>query len=198
VSVLRGNGDGTFQAPVIYQVGVNPAAVVVGDFSGDGIPDIAVANAFSNSESVLQGNGDGTFQNAVNYLVGIDPRSLVAADFNGDSSLDLAVANFHSDDVSVLLNRADGRAEAARTAAVDALFAGTWPQPVSPVIGQQPAAAPVDTAFSGALREAIAAPQLRQLVADAGTLVHRHKGDWTEAAMAALPDPLLGDLTEAV
>jgi hypothetical protein len=178
---------------------VNPAAVVVGDFSGDGIPDIAVINGFSNSVSVLQGNGDGTFQSAVNYLVGIDPRSLVVADFNGDNALDLAVANFHSDDVSVLINRADGHAQATRTAAaVDALFAGARPEPVSPVAGQQPAATPVDTAFSGALVEAASSPQPQQLVADVGAPAHRHNGSETEATIAALPDPMLGDLAAVV
>jgi hypothetical protein len=197
VSVLLGNGDGTFQAPVTYPVGVTPGAVVVGDFNGNGIADIAVAD--SNSVSVLQGNGNGTFQSAVSYLVGRDARALVAADFNGDHALDLAVANFGSNDVSVLINRADGRAGAARTAAaVDTLFADARPGSGSPVAGQQPAVAPVNAAFSDALVETISWPQPRQLVADAGTLAHRHKGDWTEAAMAGLPDPLLGELAEVV
>jgi hypothetical protein len=115
VSALLGNGDGTFSAPVTYQVGVDPAAVIVGDFEGDGILDIAVPNSFSNSVSVLRGNGDGTFQTPVDYLVGVDPRSLVAADFNGDGALDLAVANDHSNDISVLFN--DGTSSAPLRAA---------------------------------------------------------------------------------
>src|SRR5262249_61310626 len=62
VSVLLGNGDGTFQAAVNFGVGIRPAVVTVGDFNGDGIQDLAVANNGSNNVSVLLGNGDGTFQ----------------------------------------------------------------------------------------------------------------------------------------
>ena len=104
VSVLLGNGDGTFQTPVRYQVGTGASSVVVGDFNGDGIPDIAVISA-GNTVSVLRGNGDGTFRDPVSNLVGDTPLSLVAADFNGDGALDLATANFHSNDVTVLLNQ---------------------------------------------------------------------------------------------
>ena len=60
VSVLLGNGDGTFQAPVSYAAGVSPVSVAVGDLNGDGKPDLAVANSGSDDVSVLLGNGDGT------------------------------------------------------------------------------------------------------------------------------------------
>ena len=67
VSVLLGNGDGTFQsaktttarAPYCPRLSV---FVAVGDFNGDGKPDLAVANQDSNSVSVLLGNGDGDFR----------------------------------------------------------------------------------------------------------------------------------------
>ena len=93
VSVLLGNGDGTFQNQVRYAVGTDPTAVVAGDFNGDGRTDLAVANAGSGDVSVLLGNGDGTFQNQVRYAVGYRPSALVAGDFNGDGRTDLAVAN---------------------------------------------------------------------------------------------------------
>src|SRR5207253_7449518 len=64
VSVLLGNGDGTFQAAQTFGAGINPDSVAVGDFNGDGLPDLAVANFISNTVSVLLGNGDGTFQPA--------------------------------------------------------------------------------------------------------------------------------------
>jgi hypothetical protein len=84
VSVLLGNGDGTFQAARNFGVGSYPLSVAVGDFNGDGVPDLAVANASSNNVSVLLGNGDGTFQAARNFGVGSDP---VSGEFNSDASL---------------------------------------------------------------------------------------------------------------
>ena len=44
VSILLGNGDGTFQPQVTYAVGSDPVALVAGDFNGDGRTDLAVAN----------------------------------------------------------------------------------------------------------------------------------------------------------
>ena len=93
VSVLLGNGDGTFQPQVTYAVGADPDAIVAGDFTGDGDLDLAVANCGDNTVSVLLGNGDGTFQPQVTYAVGTDPDAIVAGDFTGDGHLDLAVAN---------------------------------------------------------------------------------------------------------
>ena len=108
VSVLLGNGDGTFQTQVTYAVGTDPSALVAGDFTGDGRTDLAVANLGSNDVSVLLGNGDGTFQTQVTYAVGSAPDALVAGDFTGDGRTDLAVANHGSNDVSVLLGNGDG------------------------------------------------------------------------------------------
>ena len=73
VSVLLGNGDGTFQPQVTYAVGSDPGAIVAGDFTGDGRTDLAVANEYDNTVSVLLGNGDGTFQPQVTYAVGNSP-----------------------------------------------------------------------------------------------------------------------------
>jgi hypothetical protein len=55
VSVLLGNGDGTFQTAVNYTVGRNPVFVVVDDFNRDGRPDLAVANAGARIGSGLHG-----------------------------------------------------------------------------------------------------------------------------------------------
>src|SRR5208283_4620151 len=108
VSVLLGNGDGTFQNQVLYATGFEPGAIVAGDFKGDGHTDLAVANTGSNDVSVLLGNGDGTFQNQVPYATGTEPSALVAGHFNRDGRTDLAVANYGSNDVSVLLGNGDG------------------------------------------------------------------------------------------
>src|SRR5262249_2348113 len=47
VYVVLGNGDGTFQAPVSYQVGISPTAIVSADFNGDGKLDLATLECFS-------------------------------------------------------------------------------------------------------------------------------------------------------
>src|SRR5215471_12831102 len=59
-----------------FAAGTAPFSVAVGDFNGDGVQDLAVANFNSNNVSVLLGNGDGTFQAAVNFGVGNFPASV--------------------------------------------------------------------------------------------------------------------------
>src|SRR6266436_6398742 len=113
VSVLLGNGDGTFQTPVAFATGTRPQSVAVGDFNGDGKLDLVVANEGSNNVSVLLGNGDGAFQAAQNFPAGTNPQSVAVGDFNGDGKLDLAVANEGSGDVSVLLGNGDGTLQTA-------------------------------------------------------------------------------------
>ncbi len=108
VSILLGNGDGTFQYQVTYTTGTTPYSVAVGDFNGDTHLDLAVANDASNSVSILLGNGDGTFQNAVNYSVGSNPHSVAVGDFNRDGKLDVVTANYSSGNVSVLLGNGNG------------------------------------------------------------------------------------------
>jgi hypothetical protein len=68
-------------------------SLAVGDFNGDGLPDLAVANQNSSNVSVLLGMGDGSFQAAVSFAAGRFPSSLAVCDFNGDGVLDLAVTN---------------------------------------------------------------------------------------------------------
>ena len=118
VSVLLGNGDGTFQEQKTYQVGDSPDAIVAGDFTGNGRADLAVANFFDNTVSVLLGNGDGTFQPQVTYAVGNRPRGIVAGDFTGNGRTDLAVANSFDNTVSVLLGNGDGTFQPQVTYAV--------------------------------------------------------------------------------
>jgi len=107
VSILLGNGDGTFQPAVNYSAGQDSTSAVVGDFNGDGNLDLAVANVGGNV-SILLGNGDGTFQPAVSYPAGQGPTSVVVGDFNGDNKLDLVVIGSSSSGVSLLLGNGDG------------------------------------------------------------------------------------------
>jgi len=110
ISVLLGNGDGTFQAHVDYAVAASPMGLTTADFNRDGILDLAVANKTSNEVSVLLGKGDGTFDTPTPFPAGINPACLTAADFNGDGKLDLAVSDLNpiSFPVSILLGNGDG------------------------------------------------------------------------------------------
>ncbi len=138
VSVLLGNGDGTFRTAVSYDSGGDwSSSVAVADVNGDGRPDVVVANlctgSFCASESggssgtvgVLLGNGDGTFRTAVTYP-GYAPISVAVADVSGDGKPDIVVANCgpsmtfvdcsrNTLGVMVLLGNGDGTFQPART-----------------------------------------------------------------------------------
>jgi hypothetical protein len=127
VSVLIGKGDGTFVAPVNYVAGKNLSSVVVGDFNGDGHPDIAATDVASGNVAVLLNKGDGTFQTATPYAAGPNPLSMGSADLNGDGKLDLVVTNVcdvsqenfictsQQTTISVLLGNGDGTFAAPAT-----------------------------------------------------------------------------------
>jgi hypothetical protein len=112
IDVLLGNGDGTFQRPVTYQVGNNAGSLVLGDFTGHGKPDIAVTD--NSGIDVLVSNGDGTFQNARTVPIGASfpdnssPTFLATGDFLGDGKSDLVLASRSSQDVGVLVSNGDG------------------------------------------------------------------------------------------
>jgi hypothetical protein len=128
VSVLLGNGDGTFRPAVTYGSGGESAkSVAIGDLNGDGKPDLVVANCGLSTRcppdggvgsiGVLLANGDGTFRTAVTYLSGgIDPASVAIADVNNDGKPDLVVGhlgNLGVSTLSVLLGNGDGTFQSA-------------------------------------------------------------------------------------
>jgi Ca2+-binding RTX toxin-like protein len=97
VSVLLGNGDGTFQPAQNYAAGAGPLSVAVGDFNGDGKLDLVTANA--GDVSVLPGNGHGSFgaPASIPMADGSSPQSVAVGDFNADGKLDLGVtSNFYN------------------------------------------------------------------------------------------------------
>lgn len=108
VSVLLGNGDGTFRVNVDYPAGSSPVAVTMGDFNNDGKLDLAVANHVSttNTVSVLLGNGDGTFQTPLMYNGGNSPTSIAAGDVNNDGNTDLLLGTTYG--AMLLLGNGDG------------------------------------------------------------------------------------------
>jgi hypothetical protein len=107
VTILLGNGDGTFSpaAGSPISVGSGPEAIDVGDFAGSGKPGLAVANFGSNNVTILLGNGDGTFTPASGspYPAGKGPSFLAVGDFNGSGRLGLAVANRGDHTISILV-----------------------------------------------------------------------------------------------
>ncbi len=114
ISVLFGNGDGTFQAPVSYGgfSGQRVWALASGDFNGDGILDLAVVTENDNSSGyvyIMLGKSDGAFQPPGAEMDLFDnPESVVTADFNKDGNLDLAVSSSGSRTTSIFLGNGDG------------------------------------------------------------------------------------------
>ena len=104
IDVALGNGDGTFQSPVVQNLFTpgqhTPYAMAVADFNGDGHLDVAVWGIYAagNTSEVMifQGNGNGTFTYSNTYAApnsadwSESPNTLYVADFNGDGKLDLA------------------------------------------------------------------------------------------------------------
>jgi hypothetical protein len=109
VSILLGNGDGTFipapGSPIA--VGLGPNGLAFGDLNSDGKLDLAVANTLDNTVTILLGNGDGTFTAAPSSPIaaGDGPISIAVADFNGSGRLGLAVANLFGNTVSILVQQ---------------------------------------------------------------------------------------------
>jgi FG-GAP-like repeat len=110
LSVLLGNGDGTFQAAVTVNAGAALKSMVVGDFNGDGKLDVAGVNDTSGL-FVLLGAGTGSFNAASGSPITIPANTLlVAGDFNGDGKIDLAYASSPNSGLSggVFLSNGDG------------------------------------------------------------------------------------------
>ncbi len=103
VIVLYNDGFGNFTSQQTINVGDLPRAIAMGDFTGDGRLDLAVANSGSNSVSILMNNGSG-FAPAVDVAVGSVPRDVVAGEFREKGVFDLAVANAGDDTVHILHN----------------------------------------------------------------------------------------------
>jgi len=89
--IILGNGDGTFQAPVMYSTG-DVASIAIGDFDRDGIFDVAVSNNSQQNVTIFHGNGDGTFTKSTVLSTHAGTRGVVVADFNKDGNDDVAYA----------------------------------------------------------------------------------------------------------
>lgn len=112
IAVLLGNGDGTFNAPIVTSIPrrAHTISIASGDFNEDGKLDLVAAGYGSDKLLVLLGNGDGTFSGPTLWKGGLRMDSIAVADFNGDGHSDIVVANevFPASRISVLLGSGDG------------------------------------------------------------------------------------------
>jgi len=110
LSILLGNGNGTFSQPLgsPFTTGSFPnGRMAIADFDGDGDLDIAVAQNGSNSVGVFLNNGSGAFPTRTDYAA-TGARAVSTADFNGDGKFDLAVAGQSAGVVWILIGNGDG------------------------------------------------------------------------------------------
>jgi uncharacterized membrane protein len=144
ISVILGNGNGTFHPAVNYSSGGQSAySISIADVNGDGKLDLVVANGCFESNcatggvGVLLGNGDGTFKKALTYSSGaasVFGSRVAVGDLNGDGKLDLAVATTGPGCgngcpkglVAVLLGRGDGTFKKAKTYSTGGFDAIGW------------------------------------------------------------------------
>jgi hypothetical protein len=115
ISVLLGNGDGTFQEPglLTYPPYAELEALTPGNFTGGGNLDLALTESFpfNDTVQVLLGNGDGTFSIGASYDLDPSAEAIVTADLRNNGINDLAVAPLQSPGVAVLLGNGDGTFE---------------------------------------------------------------------------------------
>ena len=120
VSVMLGNGDGTFGAKTDFPVAADPQAVAAGDFNSDGKVDlVATLNDPQSSLALLTGTGTGTFNPPIYFpnTSGFDSPAIAATDLNSDGKLDLVVMHnigcytapcTAADSITILLGNGDG------------------------------------------------------------------------------------------
>jgi hypothetical protein len=108
--ILLGNGDGTFQAPIIYETN-DLQAPVAADFNGDGNVDLALFNTFGDDVGIYLGNGDGTFAPPLTTIIN-NPVYSAADDLNEDGKVDLVVGG---DGLRLFLGNGDGTFQTPET-----------------------------------------------------------------------------------
>jgi len=109
LSILRGRGDGTFEAALPLVTPAQPLTCAVGDFNHDRIADLAVVSKGDpGSVKIFLGMGDSTFQPGNSYVTQNGPGSVAVGLFNGDAFEDLVIANQSSNTLTVLLGTGNG------------------------------------------------------------------------------------------
>lgn len=162
LSVLLGNGNGTFAASTNIALNSSPEFATLNDLNKDGNLDIIAAspssgtNPASGRVSVLLGNGSGTFATQSNYSVNVGAVSVAVGDLNGDGNNDIITANKRdsnvsaslNNDVSVLLSNGDGSFGVA-TNYSNSSITGNFDNPLSVAVGDVDGDGDLDAVISG-------------------------------------------------
>lgn len=131
LTIVRGNGDGTFQAPTPYTYSIPPTEIEVADMNNDGRPDLIEGNHFFSTTSVQINDGTGRLGVKLDSSGVLSPTDVEAADFNGDGKADLvstSVAYYYSGGINVQIGNGTGTLQAPHVY-------GTGGNPVSETIG---------------------------------------------------------------
>ncbi|HEY7532185.1 MAG TPA: VCBS repeat-containing protein [Nitrospiraceae bacterium] len=107
ISILLGNGDGTFHDQHQLHVCKEPRSMVVGFFNGDAYPDVVLACSGSDEIAVLFGRSDGKLEEGPQYPVHRTPVAIASDDLNGDQVPDLVVA-LRNDKIKVFFGTRTG------------------------------------------------------------------------------------------
>lgn len=114
INVLLGDGTGGLGPAVSYQAqaAVNSGPAGIGDFNGDGNPDLAVPSL---GMTILLGDGKGGFGPIIMAAPGFASEDLIVRDFNGDGKLDIVFSNANTGEVMVILGDGAGHFSAPRS-----------------------------------------------------------------------------------
>jgi hypothetical protein len=126
LTIYLNNGDGTFRQSQQFTVGLGTASIaVVGDFNGDGHPDIAVLLQKEQQVLIFLNNGQGLFtQQATTLSTGASPLSIAVGNFRGKGKQDLVVANSGDASLSVFFSNGDGTFTTGPTISTPSLPSG--------------------------------------------------------------------------
>lgn len=108
LSVAFGNGDLTFTAPIVLNVGPKPTAVGVGDINNDGFLDLVATSQNSRNVALLINNGARTFQAASFIDVKFSPFFAEIGDVDNDGKPDIVTTNYASNSITMLPGNNDG------------------------------------------------------------------------------------------
>ncbi len=120
LSVLKGNGDGTYGAPLYTNLsaGVVPQGVLAPDLDADGLADVVVVSSATGELIVMHNLGNANFSQIAALSVGIGPTELVTADFDRDGDIDIAISNTTGSTVAIVHNLGNGQFQRVQDVAV--------------------------------------------------------------------------------